>query len=61
MQADNLTDKQPIISVKLPGELHHLSIVTIRQLAAGYQYQGDSAKLVQILAAAVRDLMDGNN
>ena len=58
MQADNLTDKQPVIAVKLLGELHHLSIVTIRQLAAGYQYNGDSAKLVQILAAAVRDLIE---
>lgn len=58
MPADNLTDKQPVIAVKLPGELHHLSIVTIRQLAAGYQYQGDSAKMIQLLATAIRDLVE---
>lgn len=59
MQADNLTEHQKIIAVQLPGELHHLSIVTIRQLAAGYQYQGDAAKMIAILATAIKDLIDG--
>lgn len=56
---DNLTDKQKVITVQLPGELHYLSIVTIRQLAAGYQYQGDAAKMIAILATAVKDMIDG--
>ena len=57
MQVADINEHQPAIVVQLPDEAHVISIVTIRQLAAGYQYQGDSAKLVQILAAAVRDLI----
>lgn len=59
MQVADINEHQPAIIVELPGEVHVISIATIRQLAAGYQYQGDSAKLVQILAAAVRDLIEG--
>lgn len=60
MPADNLSDKQPVIAVQLTGELHHLSIVTIRQLAAGYQYQGDKDQLVRVLCSALRDMIDNN-
>lgn len=32
---DDITKQQPVIVVKLPNELHTISIVQIRQLAAG--------------------------
>ena len=58
MQVADINEHHPAIIVELPGEAHVISMVTVRQLAAGYQYHGDSAKLVQILAAAVRDLIE---
>lgn len=60
MPADNLNDKHPVIAVKLPGELHHLSIVTIRQLANGAEYRGDKNQLVRVLCTALRDMLDNN-
>lgn len=55
---DNLASHQPALTINTGDAVHVISIVTVRQLAAGCQYHGDHAKLVQILAAAVRDLID---
>jgi hypothetical protein len=50
----NLTAKQPHLVVTLPDSVHVLSIVQIRQLAAGLPYSGDKDKLVQVLAAGLK-------
>ena len=55
---DNLSDHQPAITITIDDEVHVISIVTIRQLAAGYQYRGDAAKMIELLATATRDLLD---
>lgn len=55
---DDITNQQPVIVVKLPGEIHVISIVQIRQLAAGVRYYGNSDKLIQILAQAIKDLTE---
>lgn len=52
---DNITDSMPMLVVKLPGEVHVISIVQIRMLAAGNIYNGDKDKLIQILAGALKD------
>ena len=55
---DDITERQPALVIQMPGEVHVLSIVQIRQLAAGACYTGDKAKMIQILAQAVKDLVD---
>ena len=55
---DNITDHQPHMVITLPDEVHVISIVQIRQLAAGQCYNGDKAKLIRLLAMAVKDLID---
>lgn len=55
---DDITKQQPAIVVNLPGEIHTISIVQIRQLAAGVRYSGDKDKLVQLLAQALKDCYD---
>jgi hypothetical protein len=54
----NLTAKQPHLVVTLPDSVHVLSIVQIRQLAAGECYNGDKSAMIQVLAKAVKDLLD---
>jgi len=56
----NLTTKQPHLVVTLPDSVHVISIVQIRQLAAGAVYLGDKDKLIQLLAQAVKDLSENN-
>lgn len=58
MQVADINEHQPALTINTGDAVHVISIVTIRRLAAGCQYHGDHAKLVQILAAAVRDLID---
>lgn len=58
MQADDLQDYQPVITITIDDEVHVISIVTIRQLASGADYRGDKQKLIQLLSTAVRDLTD---
>jgi len=55
---DNITDHQPALVVQLPGEVHVISIVQIRQLAAGVVYRGDKDAMIRLLAKAVKDLVD---
>ena len=54
----NLITKQPHLVVTLPDSVHVLSIVQIRQLAAGACYTGDKSAMIQVLAKAVKDLVD---
>jgi hypothetical protein len=54
----SLTAKQPHLVVTLPDSVHVISIVQIRQLAAGAVYLGDKDKLIQLLAQAVKDCYD---
>ena len=55
---DNITDHQPALVVQLPGEVHVISIVQIRQLAAGVVYRGDKDAMIRLLAQAIKDLSD---
>ncbi len=57
----DLTERQPALVVQLPGEVHVISIVQIRQLAAGVVYRGDKDAMIRLLAQAVKDLVDDNN
>ena len=54
----NLTAKQPHLVVKLPDSVHVLSIVQIRQLAAGAFYTGDKEQMIRLLGQAVKDCYD---
>ena len=60
MPVANLDEKQPCITIESDGELHIISIVTIRQLANGAPYLGDRDKLLRLMAIAIRDLTDDN-
>lgn len=52
---NDITEHQPALVIELPGEIHTISIVQIRQLAAGVRYSGDKDKLIQLLAQALKD------
>jgi len=54
----NLTNHQPALTINTGEAVHVISIVTIRQLAAGAEYRGNQAELIQLLATALRDLTD---
>jgi len=54
----NLTAKQPHLVVTLPDSVHVLSIVQIRQLAAGACYTGDKEQMIRLLAQVVKDCYD---
>lgn len=56
----NLDEHQPAIVINAGGEVHVISIVTIRQLANGAPYLGDRDKLVRLLSIALRDMMQEN-
>ena len=55
---DDITEHQPALVVQLPGEVHVISIVQIRQLAAGVVYRGDKDAMIRLLAKAVKELVD---
>jgi hypothetical protein len=55
---EDITTKQPHIVVTLPGSVHVISIVQNRQLAAGAVYSGDKDAMIQILAAAIKGVID---
>ena len=56
--ADSIIAKQPHLVVRLPDEVHVISIVQIRQLANGCEYNGDKSAMIQVLATAVKGLID---
>lgn len=53
-----IADRQPAIVVKMGGCVHVISIVTLRQLANGEQYNGEADELIRILSRALVDLSD---
>ena len=55
---DDITERQPAIVVQLPGEVHVISIVQVRKLAAGACYSGDAATMIRLLATALKDCYD---
>ena len=58
MQADNLSEHQSAIVIELPNAVHVISIVTIRQLAAGAGYCGDKDAMIRLLAQALKDQLE---
>jgi hypothetical protein len=54
----DLSERQPHIVVVLPDGVHVLCLTDIRRLAQGLPYHGDKAIMIQILATALRDLID---
>lgn len=57
----NLSEHQPHIVVATAEAVHVLCLTDIRRLAQGLPYNGDSATMIQILATALRDLIDESN
>jgi hypothetical protein len=55
---DDITNHQPALVVQLPDSLHVISIVQVRQLAAGVVYRGDKDAMIRLLAQAVKELVD---
>jgi hypothetical protein len=55
---DSVTNRQQHLVIRLPDELHIISILQIRQLAAGECYNGDKSAMIQILAKALKDSID---
>lgn len=60
LKALELVDKLPSreVYILVNGELHKLTVTTIRKLAAGERYSGNRDKLIQILAMALKNELD---
>jgi hypothetical protein len=57
----NLSEHQPHIVVATEGAVHFVCLTDIRRLASGLPYHGNAAIMIQILATALRDLIDESN
>ena len=57
----NLSEHQPHIVVPIDGEVHVLCLTDIRRMAFGLPYRGDKTIMIQILATALKDLIDESN
>ena len=57
----NLSEHQPHVVVPIQGEVHVLCVADIRRLASGLPYNGKAAIMIQILATALKDLIDEPN
>ena len=55
---ESIADRQPAIVVNMGDCVHVISIVTLRQLANGEQYNGEADELIRILSRALVDLSD---
>lgn len=53
-----LAEQQPHIVVATEQAVHVICLTDIRRLAQGLPYHGDAAKMIQILATALRDTLD---
>lgn len=53
---ESIADRQPAIVVNMGDSVHVISIVTLRQLANGEQYNGEADELIRILSRALVDL-----
>lgn len=56
-----LSEHQPHIVVATADAVHVLCVTDIRRLAQGLPYSGDKGIMIQILATALRDLIDESN
>lgn len=57
----NLSEHQPHIVVATAEAVQVLCLTDIRRMAQGLPYHGDKAIMIQILATALRDLIDESN
>jgi hypothetical protein len=57
----DLAEHQPHIVVATEGAVHFVCLTDIRRLAQGLPYHGNAAIMIQILATALRDLIDESN
>ncbi len=57
----NMAEHQPHIVVATAEAVHVICLTDIRRLAQGLPYHGDKAIMIQILATALRDLIDEPN
>ena len=54
----NINERQLHISIRLDGDIHILTIAQIRQLAAGCRYSGNPDMMIQLLAKAIKGMLD---
>jgi len=57
----NLSEHQPHIVVATAEAVHVICLTDIRRMAQGLPYHGDARIMIQILATALRDLIDESN
>jgi len=57
----DLSEHQPHIVVATAEAVHVLCLTDIRRMAQGLPYHGDARIMIQILATALRDLIDESN
>lgn len=55
---ESISDRQPAIVVNMGDCVHVISIVTLRKLANGEQYNGEPDELIRILSRALVDLSE---
>jgi hypothetical protein len=55
---ESLADKQPAIVINTGDCVHVVSVVTLRQLANGEKYNGDTNEFIRILSRALVDLIE---
>lgn len=55
---DQLTDRMPALVISTEKQVHVISVVQVRRLAAGELYEGDKDVMIRILAQAVKDLIE---
>jgi len=57
----DLSEHQPHIVVATAEAVHVICLTDIRRLAHGLPYNGNKTIMIQILATALRDLIDESN
>lgn len=55
---DNITDLMPSLIISTEKQVHVISLVQVRMMAAGELYEGDKDEMIRILAQAVKDLIE---
>lgn len=55
---NDITDKMPALVISTEKQVHVISVVQVRKLAAGQLYEGDKDLMIHILAQAVKDLIE---
>jgi len=57
----DIAERQPHIVVATAEAVHVICLTDIRRLAQGLPYNGNKTIMIQILATALRDLIDESN